>query len=566
MRYRPFLLLCLGLLFFVPFLGSVHLFDWDEINFAESAREMLLSDNFTRVQIGFQAFWEKPPLFFWLQSAAMQVVGINEWGARLPNALFGIITLLSLYFVGQRWYNKQFGWWWAMCYLGSFLPHLYFKSGIIDPVFNYFIFCSILCLIEALHLRSNTLTASSPPITPANVSNNTLNTRYFVLAGLFAGLAVLTKGPVGFLLIALTVFVFTLLQLYNRRHINYAQWLSGAVLFLVTMSLVSVVWVAPEILKNGTGLLREFIVYQIRLFSTADAGHQQPLYYHWVVVLLGCFPMSLLALPTIFGWIKLGEQDKILRQIMLCLFMVVMVVFTIVKTKIVHYSSMSYLPLSFLAALYINRLAAQKALFFRSVRWGLLVIGGVFSLLLVALPLVAINKTALIPYIKDPFAVGNLQVAVAWGGWEWLIGLFYLGTIMYAILRLEKNAARHLHTLFLSTATCLFCFTAVVVPKIEQYTQGTAIAFYQSMRGKDVYLETIGFKSYADLFYGQLPPNHRPAQYSHEWLLTGEIDKPAYLITKINRTKLLTKYPDIQLIRTEGGFAFFERLPKPSNN
>ena len=81
---RPFLLLCLGLLFFVPFLGSVHLFDWDEINFAESAREMLLSNNFTRVQIGFQAFWEKPPLFFWLQSAAMKVVGINEWGARLP--------------------------------------------------------------------------------------------------------------------------------------------------------------------------------------------------------------------------------------------------------------------------------------------------------------------------------------------------------------------------------------------------------------------------------------------------------------------------------------------------
>jgi hypothetical protein len=68
------------------------------------------------------------------------------------------------------------------------------------------------------------------------------------------------------------------------------------------------------------------------------------------------------------------------------------------------------------------------------------------------------------------------------------------------------------------------------------------------------------------MFYGELPPNHRPAQYSHEWLLTGEIDKPAYLITKINRTKLLTKYPDIQLIRTEGGFAFFERLPKPSNN
>jgi len=31
--------------FFVPFLGAVHLFDWDEINFAESAREMLVTGN-----------------------------------------------------------------------------------------------------------------------------------------------------------------------------------------------------------------------------------------------------------------------------------------------------------------------------------------------------------------------------------------------------------------------------------------------------------------------------------------------------------------------------------------
>ena len=546
----------MGLLFFVPFLGSVHLFDWDEINFAESAREMLLTHNFTRVQIGFEAFWEKPPLFFWLQTAAMKMVGINEWGARLPNALFGIVTLLTLYFVGQRWYNKQFGWWWAMCYLGSFLPHLYFKSGIIDPVFNYFIFCSIICLIEALHLTPTRLDNNEPT---ADVAKS--NYKHFILAGFFAGLAVLTKGPVGFLLIALTIFVFALLRLYQHLPINYAQWLRGAALFLLTMLLVSFVWVAPEILKNGTGLLQEFVVYQIRLFSTADAGHQQPLYYHWVVVLLGCFPMSLLALPAIFGWMKLSKQDKVLRQIMLCLFMVVMVVFTIVKTKIVHYSSMSYLPLSFLATLYIQRLAARQALFFRSVRWGLLAIGGVFSILLVALPLVAINKNRIIPYIKDPFAVGNLQMPVVWGGWEWLIGLLYLGTIMYAILRLEKNTARYLHTLFLSTAVCLFCFTAVVVPKIEQYSQGGAIDFYQSMQNKDVYIQTIGFKSYAHLFYGALQPNSRPPQYSHDWLLTGNIDKPAYLVTKINRVKLLEKYPDVHLIQTKGGFAFFERLP-----
>ena len=37
------LLALLGAIFFIPFLGGVHLFDWDEINFAEISREMMIT-------------------------------------------------------------------------------------------------------------------------------------------------------------------------------------------------------------------------------------------------------------------------------------------------------------------------------------------------------------------------------------------------------------------------------------------------------------------------------------------------------------------------------------------
>ena len=43
-------------LLFIPFLGGVHLFDWDEINFAECAREMIVSHNYLNVQIDFKPF------------------------------------------------------------------------------------------------------------------------------------------------------------------------------------------------------------------------------------------------------------------------------------------------------------------------------------------------------------------------------------------------------------------------------------------------------------------------------------------------------------------------------
>ena len=60
-----------GLLVFIPFLGAVHLFDWDEINFAECAREMIVTNDYSRVYIDFKPFYEKPPLFFWMQSLSL---------------------------------------------------------------------------------------------------------------------------------------------------------------------------------------------------------------------------------------------------------------------------------------------------------------------------------------------------------------------------------------------------------------------------------------------------------------------------------------------------------------
>src|SRR2546421_2095457 len=90
-------ILLIGMLLFIPFLGNVHLFDWDEINFAESAREMILTHNFSRVQINFEPFYEKPPLFMWVQAASMTIFGVNEFAARLPNAIVGIITLLVIF-------------------------------------------------------------------------------------------------------------------------------------------------------------------------------------------------------------------------------------------------------------------------------------------------------------------------------------------------------------------------------------------------------------------------------------------------------------------------------------
>ncbi|MCU0318608.1 MAG: glycosyltransferase family 39 protein, partial [Flavobacteriales bacterium] len=96
-------------LLFVPGLGAVHLFDWDEINFAEIAREMLATGDWSRPQIDYRPFHEKPPLFIWFQAVSMKLFGVGEFAARLPNALCGMLTLLVLYRIGDQLRGRVFG-------------------------------------------------------------------------------------------------------------------------------------------------------------------------------------------------------------------------------------------------------------------------------------------------------------------------------------------------------------------------------------------------------------------------------------------------------------------------
>lgn len=535
-KYPQIVIAIIAAVFFIPFLGEIHLFDWDEINFAESAREMILTGNYTQVQVNFQPFWEKPPLFFWLQSMSMHLFGVNEFAARFPNAICGILSLLMLYNIGRKYINKRFGLIWSIFYFGSFLPHLYFKSGIIDPVFNLFIFSAIYFLAETIRDHDN-------------ASKNAL------FSGIFTGLAILTKGPVGLLIVLLTFLVY-----WASKRFKKVSTLKTILLYAFSTFVISFFWFGFEVIKNGPWFLVEFIQYQIALFSEPVAGHQQPFYYHFVVVFLGCFPMSVFALRSLGK--KLPIKDKpaanFFKKWMVYLFWVVMILFTIVTTKIVHYSSMAYFPLSFLASWNLHRLlmnGRRLSLLNNIIN---LVVGIIISILLISLPLVIQYKEVLIPYIKDPFAVASLSVNVELMGWEYIIGIFYLVCIIAMfIFNKRSQLISALLTGSFATAIVLFLFNLFVVPKIEAYSQRPAIEFYESLQGRDVYVAPVGFKSYAHLYYFQKPANQEAK--SNDWLLSGDIDKPAYFVVKVNKQAQMEKFEDVHKIGQNGGFAFYKR-------
>lgn len=533
----------LGIILFLPFLGSVHLFDWDEINFAEAAREMLMSGNYLQVQIDYRPFWEKPPLFIWMQAASMQVFGINEFAARFPNALCGIITLIILFRAGKSAYNSTFGFLWCLAYAGSFLPHFYFRSGIIDPWFNLFIFLGIWNAMQSAQKQEF---------------------KKIILAGIFTGLAMLTKGPVALLISGLTLCIAGLRK-NDIKHLIIRQ----IPVFVLCSVLTASLWFGIEILNNGTWFIQEFIRYQIRLLTTGDAGHSGPFYYHVIILLIGCFPASVFALPELFSR-RRKEADTIQYDMplrwMKVLFWIVLILFSIVKTKIVHYSSLAYFPLTFLAAYTALHYVDGKKIWNWKMTAGTGILILFWSLALLAIPLAGIYSAQLIPLIRDRFARENLMAPVYWSGAEIGIGILYLILAMAGLIAISRQKIQKgIVLLYTATLPAIWLFLPIIAPRIEGYTQRMPIEFYESCRGKDVYVYTYDFKSYAHLFYtakgpATAPGNGRfPIENGMEWLLSGAIDKTVYLVAKTKDADELFANPALKVYKSAYGFTIFQR-------
>ena len=538
------LIIAIAALLFIPGLGAVHLFDWDEINFAEIAREMVVSGDWLRPQMHFEAFHEKPPLFIWMQALSMKAFGVGEFAARFPNAICGIITLWLLYRIGEQLRGRIFGIAWALAYIGSILPHLYFRSGIIDPWFNLFIFLGLHAII--------TLAAQDPERDPRAI--NARSDRYAWIAGLFLGLAVLTKGPVGVLVPALVMLVY-----WAWKRFRFLLSLRRISLIALAALLTVSAWALIDLVRNGPDFMIAFFLRQVAMLTTEDAGHGGFFGYHFVVLLIGCFPASLFALQELLKPTRTTDaHENDHRRWMVILFWVVLILFSIVKTKIVHYSSLCYFPLTYLAALQLERIWKKNEGFGWS-RFALGSLGTSIAVIVIVAPFAGMNIDAIKPlFAQDPFALANLDADVHWTGIESLAGLMLFGALIAGHLLHRKRQYRASVLVVLGggalfVTTTLFLF----INNIEGYSQRAAVEFFESKADERCWLLTKGYKSYVPEFYGRV----KEAQPDEATLWRGPIDRPVYLACKLTQEEEVTALGTFREVSRRNGFIFFERRP-----
>ena len=548
----PWFFAFLGLIFFIPFLGGVHLFDWDEINFAEIAREMVVMHNYLEIHMNYDPFTEKPPMFFWLQALSMHVWGIGDYAARFPNALMGVIALPVLFNIGKKLHSKRFGYYWALAYFGSILPHLYFKSGIIDPIFNFFIFIGIYFLIQY---------AWSFNYGRYHASDKRKIYRFLILAGICTGIATLTKGPVAYLITVLTLGVYWV-SVRFKWYISVVHFLT----YTIAMFLTIAIWGALNYLQNGPAFIVEFTIRQWELLTTQDAGHGGFVGYHFVVLLVGCFPASIFAIQALIKRdTRANNRQADFGRWMKYLFWVVLILFTLVSTKIVHYSSLAYYPLTYLAAVSLTRIERNDWKISMLMKGGLIIIGGLAAIITIALPFLGKNIEELKPlFANDPFAVENLDANVTWTGWESIAGLFMLLVLISSIWYYRNTINKAINVLFFGTGIWMMLTLFFYINNIEGYSQRAAVEFWESLQGENCYVHTYGYKSYAHIYYSRSKPHTSGKQNDGNWLLHGTIDKPLYISCKVtSKEKLEAEVTDAKFLYHKNGFYFYKRLPAP---
>jgi 4-amino-4-deoxy-L-arabinose transferase-like glycosyltransferase len=552
---------------FIPLLGNCPLFDWDEINFAECAREMVVTGNYSNVQLNYNPFWEKPPFFIWMQAASMNMFGINEFAARLPNAICGILSLCVIFLIGRKIYSPTFGLTWVLVYAGTLLPHFYFRTGIIDPWFNLFIFSAFYQLL--IHFNN--------PVGKDGMRSS-------LLAGFFLGIAVLTKGPAAIVIIGTFILAF-----WGLKRFKKITGTKFVVFGLVSLIITGSSWFLIEILRGNGEVIKAFIDYNIRLLKTEDSGHGGFRLYHFVILLIGCFPTSLLMLMALKKSGNDTPYQKHVKLGMLILFFAVLGIYTLVNTKIVHYSSLCYLPMTFLATYSIFKLKTGEYKLKKYFAPAFISIVTLIGVAFILLGLVDKLKPVLLQndMIGDPFAVKNLKADVHWQGWEWVLGALFIAVSLFSYWKLKNGKVKMLYYLYGFYILFILAAVNTFAPKIEQYSQHAMIEFYKAMGEKGYYVETAGFKSYAYLFYSDKKPeqNQNPEAIKYiakglddmekmgynrltsyslaylNWMQYGKIDKPAVFVCKINTAEELLKNRLVKKMYEKNGYVFCVRMP-----
>ena len=322
MENRILIFLCLILFFFCNWLIPVT--DPTENCYALTAKEMLQAGDYFSPRIYGNFWYDKPIFFYWELLLACGIFGVNEFALRFFPAVFATLGVFLTYFFASRMFNKKVGFT-AAVILATSPEYWYIAHAIITDMT---LFCAISTTLMTFYFA---YTEKKP--------------RLLYVAFAAAGVGVLTKGPIAFLLPGLIILLFLISQ-RDLKYLVRGEILKGAALMLAIIS----TWYLPMYIMHGQQFLTDLIGVHNFLRATVSEHPENDVWYYYAVVFLIGFSVWLLPLVKIR---KLPQLDA-RRRFLIIWAVTVFVVFQSFATKYPTYTLPYMMPVAILFGEYFS--------------------------------------------------------------------------------------------------------------------------------------------------------------------------------------------------------------------
>lgn len=344
-------------------LGSYRLYDGDELIYHQVAYNINKTGDWLTMHWvfnpdgGLASWFEKPPLILWLKALLIRLPGSVEFWSRLPSAAAGIGTVILTYLIAKKLFDKTTGVIAALIVVTAPGMVNVFRIGRLDGPLIFFFW---LAIYFALRLKDHP--------------------KFYYFFGAAIGLAAMTKGATALLIPAIMALVWWWNGELTHHLRQKALWVAAAAAVIVTLP-----WHVHQLLLHGSNFWNSYfgfhvwqrinksVVYDgslqtgasLRYIKNASYYLQRlyGLFYPWIFLLPFGYAASLIA--TI-------RKEKPAR-LLLTLVTVIFLFFSLLKTRIVHYTSPAYPALAMMVALTIldawrkQRLISVTGLWFAAI-------------------------------------------------------------------------------------------------------------------------------------------------------------------------------------------------------
>ncbi len=274
----------------------------------------------------------KPPFYHWLGALVSTALGrVDELTARLPSAVLGLVGILLTYATGVILWGRGAGLLSAMVLATSFEWRTA-RAARVDMALTFVLVCSFLFFLYQYRTGGGRTKA--------------------IVLGLLVGLAMLAKGPLGFVLPCFTFLIF----LWSKKDLAFLKQLHP-IIALSVCALVAGSWYLLALWQGGQAFLSVVIKENFNTVVGHEAGHPHPFWWYIPYLFQNMAPWSLF-FPSLGIFLyryrrRLAEEDLLY---LIVWFATVFIFFSIFSQKRTVYILSAYPAMALLFGAWWHKL------------------------------------------------------------------------------------------------------------------------------------------------------------------------------------------------------------------